>query len=510
VIQHPGPEDQYAVDVSSIQFAWGFNGNDWCYFGCFPNTETGLAPIEAQAGFYLLVETPPPVGGQLARITGYGLDDSPPEWSQVQQTHAGPYVEFSLTEYFVRYETDTRPGNSGSAVVDEQTGEAFGIHTGDGCHEVDGSNLGTAVTNPALQFALSNPQGVCVPETPLGFLFPDGLPSEIDPAGEVVRVEVFGQNGGAPEPDTGQLHYDIGAGFVAIPMQVVSPNVYDAVFPVVDCGLSIEYYFSAESTTAEVVTEPLFAPTFHFDGLAAVTTTIGFADNFEGDLGWTVENLPGLTDGQWERGVPSNSARGDPPTDADGSGQCFVTDNQNGNSDVEGESTILTSPIMDASGAMPVISYWRWFSNSHGPNPFADVLVVEVSDDGGQTWVELETVGPDGSEVNGLWFYVEFHVGDFVAQTDQFRIRFIASDVGAQTIVEAGVDAVQLTNIGCVNGPPADLNGDGLVDVSDFLILLAQWGPCDAPCPPYCVGDIDQDCTVGVNDFLLMLAGWTS
>jgi hypothetical protein len=257
------------------------------------------------------------------------------------------------------------------------------------------------------------------------------------------------------------------------------------------------------------VTEPLFAPQFHYDGLAAVSTTVGFDDDFESDLGWTVENLPGLTDGQWERGVPTNSARGNPPADADGSGQCFVTDNQNGNSDVEGESTILISPIMDASGPMPVISYWRWFSNSHGPNPFADVLVVEVSDDGGQSWVELETVGPDGSEVNGLWFHVEFFVSDFVALTAQFQIRFIASDTGLQSIVEAGVDGVKLTNVGCLNGPPSDLNGDGLVDVADFLILLAEWGPCADPCPPACLGDIDGDCNVGVNDFLSMLADWS-
>jgi hypothetical protein len=27
-------------------------------------------------------------------------------------------------------------------------------------------------------------------------------------------------------------------------------------------------------------------------------------------------------------------------------------------------------------------------------------------------------------------------------------------------------------------GHPADLNGDGVVNVSDFLDLLAAWGPC--------------------------------
>ena len=55
---------------------------------------------------------------------------------------------------------------------------------------------------------------------------------------------------------------------------------------------------------------------------------------------------------------------------------------------------------------------------------------------------------------------------------------------------------------------PADLDGDGMVGISDFLLLLANWGPCDEPCPPACLGDIDGDCTVGIVDFLLLLGAW--
>ena len=40
-LQHPGPEDQYASDVESLQSNYATIGNDWAYFGCFPNTETG-------------------------------------------------------------------------------------------------------------------------------------------------------------------------------------------------------------------------------------------------------------------------------------------------------------------------------------------------------------------------------------------------------------------------------------------------------------------------------------
>jgi hypothetical protein len=49
----------------------------------------------------------------------------------------------------------------------------------------------------------------------------------------------------------------------------------------------------------------------------------------------------------------------------------------------------------------------------------------------------------------------------------------------------------------------ADINADGVVDVSDFLFLLSDWGPC-----PGCPSDIDQDGIVGITDFLDLLAQW--
>ncbi len=49
-------------------------------------------------------------------------------------------------------------------------------------------------------------------------------------------------------------------------------------------------------------------------------------------------------------------------------------------------------------------------------------------------------------------------------------------------------------------------DGNGLVDIFDFLLLLALWGPC-ADCDD-CPADFDNDCTVGILDFLALLANW--
>ncbi len=58
--------------------------------------------------------------------------------------------------------------------------------------------------------------------------------------------------------------------------------------------------------------------------------------------------------------------------------------------------------------------------------------------------------------------------------------------------------------------PPGDLDGDCSVGIVDFLMLLAAWGPCPVPCPPFCPGDLDGDCNVGITDFLMLLANWTA
>lgn len=57
-------------------------------------------------------------------------------------------------------------------------------------------------------------------------------------------------------------------------------------------------------------------------------------------------------------------------------------------------------------------------------------------------------------------------------------------------------------------GPLGDLDGDGQVGISDFLILLSAWGPCPGFCPPSCTADLDGDCDVGINDSLMLLANW--
>ncbi|MCK4660781.1 MAG: hypothetical protein KAV82_14775, partial [Phycisphaerae bacterium] len=157
---HPPPEDQYAIDSTSIQYIGPSTGNDWCYFGCFPNSTTGLRPDQAQGAWFTLA-SPPPMEDQTLRIIGYGTVGYPisPTWNSVQKTSTGPYV--SLSGSWFRYVIDTTGGDSGGVVVLEETGEAIGIHSVGACYVGGGANGGTTIDNSYLQIALANPFGVC-------------------------------------------------------------------------------------------------------------------------------------------------------------------------------------------------------------------------------------------------------------------------------------------------------------------------------------------------------------
>ena len=50
---------------------------------------------------------------------------------------------------------------------------------------------------------------------------------------------------------------------------------------------------------------------------------------------------------------------------------------------------------------------------------------------------------------------------------------------------------------------PEDINGDGVVNITDLLALLSAWGSC-AGCPE----DINGDGVVNITDLLALLSAW--
>ncbi len=65
------------------------------------------------------------------------------------------------------------------------------------------------------------------------------------------------------------------------------------------------------------------------------------------------------------------------------------------------------------------------------------------------------------------------------------------------------LDNLTLVTVAGDPGVPGDVNGDGTVDFSDLLAVLAAWGPCDG-----CPEDVDGSGAVDFTDLLAVLAAF--
>jgi len=308
--------------------------------------------------------------------------------------------------------------------------------------------------------------------------YPEGRPEFVEPGGGTTVSIAIGGNV-APQGGSGRLHWAAGGTSGEVVM-TDTPGGMVGTFPGFDCGAAVSWYITVESVEGDLVFSPFNAPSDTWNSDAWSGVEISFEDDFNTDQGWQV--YAGAGTGNWARATPSGSGgtRCDNPSDSDGSGMCYVSGN-GVDEDIDDGTTTLTSPDMDASGG-GTLRYDRWYNNGStcgGADPQNDTFVVEVSDDGGATWMTLEVVGPGGDEVNGGWISKEWDVEAIagITPSDTFRIRFTASDLNDGSVVEAAVDAVMIDSFYCNDTPcDGDFTGDGIVDVNDILEAVAGFG----------------------------------
>ncbi|MBM3288150.1 MAG: hypothetical protein FJY88_12470, partial [Candidatus Eisenbacteria bacterium] len=222
----------------------------------------------------------------------------------------------------------------------------------------------------------------------------------------------------------------------------------------------VEYYVVARDVAERESLDPPGAPAFFHSFFVAPETNL-FADEMEIDQGWTV-GAPDddATTGIWERVDPVGTYVGSDPVQPeddhtpDPGTFCFVTGQASaadpGLNDVDGGKTTLTSPLLNLSSYGTVrLEYYRWYTNDMGNNPGQDSWVVQVSEDDGQSWVDLENTTASARS----WTRMEFDLGDYISLTPTARLRFVASDYPGGSLVEAGVDDVRLLLTGVVGAP---------------------------------------------------------
>jgi hypothetical protein len=318
----------------------------------------------------------------------------------------------------------------------------------------------------------------------LQILLPNGVPTLIPP-GTPTTITVDIRDGEeAYVAGTGKMFYRLSGGsYQQVALQHTSGTLYLATLPSAACGDTPQLYFAATGSGGTTVYNPSAAPTSVYSML------VGELDNvvnhpFETDTGWTVGDTgDNATTGIWNRADPvgTGAQPEDDHTPAPGV-NCWVTDSRGGalgDYDVDGGKTTLKSPLFDLSAYQhATISYWRWYSNDTGATPHTDVFKVDISSNGGTSWVNAETVGPDGVETTAGWYYHEFDPADFVSMTSQIRLRFVAADLADGSLVEAAIDDFRIDVFSCSNQfQVGDLDCDGFInafDIDPFVLALVN------------------------------------
>ena len=133
----------------------------------------------------------------------------------------------------------------------------------------------------------------------------------------------------------------------------------------------------------------------------------------------------------------------------------------------EGEDNINANPlIIFKEGA--VIFDPESPCIDHGSDSLLPIDALDLDDDG------------DLFEPLPVDFFGELRIGG--ASVDIGSIEYHSQpclgDLGGDFIVNVTDLLTVIAQWGATNSP-ADLNADGIVDVSDLLIVISNWGPCE-------------------------------
>ncbi|MCB9335554.1 MAG: choice-of-anchor B family protein [Flavobacteriales bacterium] len=181
----------------------------------------------------------------------------------------------------------------------------------------------------------------------------------------------------------------------------------------------------------------------------------GYYDDFSLNFNWTVTG--NAQTGDWEKGIPQGTMNGSTISnpDIDVSNDCgeeaFVTGNGGGGAgddDVDGGSTILTSPVFDATSFVnPFLNYYRWFYNGGGFGGPDDEMTIKINN--GSSTVILETIDVSTAN-NSSWVNKSYKLSDYITLTNNMRLIVETGDLGQGHLVEAGFDKFEIVEMGSV------------------------------------------------------------
>jgi len=227
-----------------------------------------------------------------------------------------------------------------------------------------------------------------------------------------------------------------------IPLRWDRPSRWSARLPGKQFGATYELYLRAVDSIGQVTEEPNDGRS----GPLEITLRKSVLKNdVETEEDWLLVAEGDTPIGKWKRIDPfATEYFGRPvaPEDdhsADGV-HCFVTgkgkrDVEVDRADVDDGCVTLRSPLFDLTGLESAgLEYWRWFANEGRVR--AGSFETSISSDGGATWATLESIFASEAE----WVLFETELAGRVEFTDGIQVRFVACDLGDDSLIEAAVD----------------------------------------------------------------------
>ncbi|MDY7109152.1 MAG: C25 family cysteine peptidase, partial [Planctomycetota bacterium] len=245
-----------------------------------------------------------------------------------------------------------------------------------------------------------------------------------------------------------------------------------------------------------------FVNTTNHDGDCTRTATLDigvpmpvYVFDMDDSPGWSMT-------GEWAFGHPTGQGGyshgySDPDSGATGDNVCGV--NLNGDySTTPGGPYWLTTGAIDCAELTKVeLHFQRWLNSDYQPFVYA---MLEVSTDGA-SWDQLWENGGDEVAENS-WSEHVFDLSEIADNEPTLYVRWgYQVESGAWAYSGWNLDDVEIWGVEPSGGCPEDLNGDGVVNTADLLILLENWGTAGD-------GDIDGDGEVDTADLLALLSAW--
>ena len=149
------------------------------------------------------------------------------------------------------------------------------------------------------------------------------------------------------------------------------------------------------------------------------------------------------------------------------------------------------------------------FTNAAFETVFAQPVNYSYED--GQHWDDTLFDIPEGTiqAVVTLYHqtttkeYIEF-LRDANVTDDRGQIAYDQWVIGGMS-VPAVMDS-SMIDVATSKPIQGDVNGDGVVNVSDLLLMISQWGQC--PTSGDCPSDVNDDGFVNVTDLLIAIGNW--